>query len=333
MTHIKKTARLALCLLLMVAIFAGCAGQPAPSNDLTRVRVVLDWTPNTNHTGMYVALEKGWYAELGLYVELLQPPELGALALVGAGNAEIAVTFQEEMGPAIAAANPIPITAIATIIQHNTSGILSLAQSGIISPRDLEGRVFAGWGTDLVDETIRHIVEADGGNFDEVIVIFDAATDAISALQTRIDAIWIYYGWDGIAARLAGLDYNYIALADVDPVFDFYSPVLVANNTWLRENPDLARAFLEATARGYRFAVENPDEAADILLRHVPELGKELVRASQHFLAGQFIAGAPRWGQIDPQRWARFYDWMYERGLLARELGAEGFTNEFLLSP
>jgi len=279
---------------------------------------------------MYVALEKGWYAELGLDVELIQPPETGALALVGARHAEIAVTFQEEMGPAIAAANPIPITAIAAIIQHNTSGILSLAQAGIVTPRDLEGKVFAGWGTDLVDETIRHIVEADGGNFDEVEMIFDAATDAISALQTRIDAIWVYYGWDGIAARLAGLDYHYIGLAAFDPVLDLYSPILVANNAWLDEHPDLARAFMEATTRGYRFAIENPDEAGAILLRHAPELSEELVMASQQFLAGEFQAGAARWGEFDEQRWARFYDWMYERGLLARALGAEGFTNDFL---
>ena len=328
---LKKITTLTLCLLLTAALLSGCPQNPPSAEDhLTRVRVVLDWTPNTNHTGMYVALEKGWYAELGLDVELIQPPETGALALVGARHAEIAVTFQEEMGPAIAAANPIPITAIAAIIQHNTSGILSLAQAGIVTPRDLEGKVFAGWGTDLVDETIRHIVEADGGNFDEVEMIFDAATDAISALQTRIDAIWVYYGWDGIAARLAGLDYHYICLATFDPLLDLYSPVLVANNSWLDEHPDLARAFMEATTRGYRFAIENPEEAGAILLRHAPELSEELVMASQQFLAGEFQAGAARWGEFDGQRWARFYDWMYERGLLARALGAEGFTNDFL---
>jgi len=326
----KKTLPILLGLLLLATVLAGCDRQAQTNDELTPVLVILDWTPNTNHTGLYVALEKGWFAELGLAVELLQPPELGALPLVGAGNAEIAVTFQEQMGPAIAAVNPIPVTAIAAVVQHNTSGILSLAETGIESPRDLEGKVFASWGTDLVTETIRHIVEADGGRFEEVDMVIDLATDAISALQTRIDAIWVFYGWDAIAAGLAGIEYNYIDLGAFDPVLDFYAPILAANDAWLAEHPDLARAFLEATARGYAFAIENPLEAGEILLRHAPELNEELVLASQIFLAGQFQAGEARWGEFDEARWSRFYDWMYERDLLAEPLGSRGFTNDFL---
>ena len=319
-----------LSFAVMAGLFAGCGNAPATPGGPARVRVVLDWTPNTNHTGMFVALEKGWYAELGLDVELVQPPEMGALALVGAGNAEVAVNFQEEMGPALAAANPIPVTAIAAIIQHNTSGIMSLQHTDIRSPRDLQGRVFASWGTDLVDEVMRHIVEADGGNFDEVNVVIDWVTDPISALQTRIDAIWVYYGWSVVAAQLQGIEVDFIDLGRFDPVLDFYSPLLVASNAWIDAHPDQVRAFLEATERGYRFAIQYPEQAAQILLAHAPELSEELVMASQRFLAEHYIAGAARWGEFDPVRWGRFYDWMYQRGLLGRALGAQGFTNEFL---
>lgn len=308
----------------------GGNGSDGQSDVLLPIRVVLDWTPNTNHTGMFVALEMGWYADVGLDVEFLQPPEGGALAIVGAGGGEFAVSYQEGLGPALAAANPIPVTAVAALLQHNTSGIISLAQSGIYSPADLEGRVFASWGTPLVDETIRHIVTADGGDFYQVDIVVDLVTDAISALQTRIDAIWVFYGWDALAAGLAGLDYNFINLGQFDPVLDFYTPILVAGDAFLDSNPDAVRAFLEATARGYAFAIENPDAASDILLAHAPELSEDLVRASQRFLAGEYIAGAPRWGEIDPARWENFYTWMYERDLLGRGLGSEGFTNEFL---
>ena len=331
----KKIIALLVCVMLVAATFVGCGEQPAPTvtedgQELSRVRVILDWTPNTNHTGMYVALEKGWFAELGLDVEFEQPPEFGGVPLVGAGNAEIVVTFQEEMGPAIAAANPIPITAIAALVQHNTSGIMSLAETEIHRPRDLEGKVFASWGTDLVTEIMRHIIEADGGDFYELEIIVDFATDAISALQTRFDAIWVFYGWDAIAAQLAGIEYNYIDLGRVEPIFDFYSPILAANDTWLSEHPDQVRAFLEATARGYKFAIENPEEAAEILLRHAPELNRELVIASQKFLSGQYMANVARWGEFDRARWAQFYYWMYERGLLVQNIGELGFTNEFL---
>lgn len=322
---LKLICLLAACLML-VAAMAGCTQK-----DASVTRVVLDWTPNTNHTGMYVALEKGWYQEAGLTVEIMQPPEDGALALVGAGNAEFAVTFQESMAPAIANSNPLPITAVAALVQHNTSGILSLKEAGIVSPKDLCRKKFATWGTPLVDGTIRQIVEKDGGRFEEVEMIFDEATDAISALQTRrLDAIWVYWGWDGIAAKQAGLDYNYMSFIDSDPIFDFYSPILASNTGWLAENNETAKAFLAATAKGYEYAIENPNEAADILLKHAPELSEDLVKESQTYLAGQYKAEVARWGEIDAGRWERFYDWMYEKGLLESELGASGFTNDFI---
>ena len=322
----KKFIAVLMIALLMLGA-AGCSQKPAAPS---QVRVVLDWTPNTNHTGMYVALEKGWYGEEGLSVEIMQPPESSALALVAAGGAEVAVDFQESMGPAIAAANPLPVTAIAALVQHNTSGIVSLTETGITSAADLCGKSFAAWSTPMVTETIRYIVEQDGGKLEEVDIIYDEVTDAVSALQTGVDSIWVYYAWDGIATQVAGLDSSFLFLTDCDPVFDFYSPVLVAGNTWMEEHPDKVKAFLNATRKGYEFAIENPEEAAEILLKHAPELSEDLVLASQKWLAGQYKAEVARWGEIDPQRWSRFYDWMYERNLLERNLETEGFTNEFL---
>lgn len=324
----KKRYSQALLLLLCLALCLTAAGCAKKEESVTRV--VLDWTPNTNHTGLYVALEKGWYAEEGLTVEIMQPPAETALGLVGAGNAEVCVSHQEGLGPAIASPNPVPVTAIAALVQHNTSGILSLKETGIETPKDLCGKKFATWGTPLVDETIRQLVEGDGGDFEAVEMVFDEATDAISALQTRIDAIWIYYAWDGIAAQLAGVESSYLDFGQTDPVFDFYTPLLVGRDSWLESNPEDVKAFLRATTRGYEFAIENPDEAAQILLKHAPELSEDLVVESQRWLAGQYQAEASRWGEFDPSRWSGFYSWMYEKGLLERDLGAEGFTNEYL---
>ncbi|MCL2271154.1 MAG: ABC transporter substrate-binding protein, partial [Treponema sp.] len=117
----------ALAPVCVMAVLIGCSGKKADAN---LVRLVLDWTPNTNHTGLYVALEKGWFAEEGLSVQIIQPPEDGALALLGSGNVEFAIDFQETMGPAIAKArDALPIQAVAAIISHNTSGIMSLSAS------------------------------------------------------------------------------------------------------------------------------------------------------------------------------------------------------------
>ena len=318
-----------LCFLVGIAVllFIGCGKKP----DANHIRVVLDWTPNTNHTGLYAAVDKGWFAEEGLTVEIIQPPEDGALALLGSGSVQFGVDFQETVGPAIAKGrDALPIIAVAAIINHNTSGILSLTQSGITSPRDVEGKRFASWETPLVTALVKEIVENNGGNYDAVKMIPNFATDALSALQTDIDAIWVYYAWDGIAAKVHGVAVNFIDLGSLDSRFDFYTPVLAANTGWLDKNPDTARRFMRAVSRGYTFAMEHPFDAGEILLKYAPELDRNLVMQSQEFLATRYQGDALRWGEIDSGRWGGFYRWMFERGLLEKDIGASGFTNEYL---
>jgi len=322
-----KASRIVLALLAL--ILAGCRPGAKKVAEAEQVRIVLDWTPNTNHTGIYVALEKGWFAEEGLAVEVLLPPEDGALLLLASGKAEFAVDFQESLGPAIANSS-LPLTATAAIISHNTSGLMSLKAANIKSPRDLEGKRFASWETPLVTAVIQNIVEGDGGNFNEVKMISNMATDAFSALETDVDSIWIYYGWDGVAAEIRNIDFDYLDLGAINPELDFYTPVIVINNTWAAANPDTAKRFMKALSRGYTFAIENPAAAAEILLKYAPELDSELVKRSQAWLAARYQGDAPRWGEIDPTRWSAFYRWMYSHELLDRELDKEGFTNEYL---
>lgn len=295
-----------------------------------KITVALDWTPNTNHTGMYVALEKGYYKDLGLDVEIVQPPEGGALQLVAADKAQFAVSFQEEIGPAISSDNPLPVTAVASIIDHNVSGIISLKKTGIKSPKDLEGKRYASWDTPFEKAILSEIVEKDGGDFSKVKLIPNTVTDVVTALQTDIDAVWIYYGWDGVATELKGLETNYLSFRDINPVFDFYTPVLASSQKFLKENGDAAKKFLEATSKGYEFAIANPDEAAQILVKYAPEVDLELAKKSQAYLAKQYKAEKPKWGYIDETRWKNFYSWMFEKKLLEKDLQAEGFTNEYL---
>ncbi|MDR3161272.1 MAG: ABC transporter substrate-binding protein [Spirochaetaceae bacterium] len=311
--------------LLGAALLAGCRGREQGGG---QIRVVPEWTPNTNHTGLYTALEKGYFAEAGLEVEIRQPPEDGALVLLAAGDAEFAVSVQESLGPALA--QDLPVQAVAAIISHNTSGIMSLASGGIKRPRDLAGRRFASWETPLVTAVIRNIVEGDGGDFSQVRMIPNAATDAFSALETDVDAIWIYYAWDGIAAEIRNLEIGYLDFGKINPVFDFYTPILVTNRDYAADHPAEVKQFLAALSRGYGFAMEAPAEAAEILLKHAPELDRELVLRSQEYLAGQYQADAPRWGEIDGGRWDRFYGWMFEQGILERDIRGQGFTNEYL---
>ena len=317
---------LTVSMLLGLAACGGTAEEP--------ITVVLDWTPNTNHTGIYVALAKGYFEEAGLNVQVVQPPEDGAVTLVASGKAQFGVSFQDSLAPAFAGDSPMPVTAVAALIQHNTSGIVSRAGEGMDTPKGLEGKKYATWDLDVEKATIRDVMEADGGNFDLVELIPSTVTDEVSALQSgSVDAIWIFYGWAGIACEVAGLPIDYFEFADIDPVFDYYTPVLIGNNAWLEENPDTAKAFLTALGKGYTYATEHPAEAADILMEAAPELkaNSELVYASQEYLAAEYIADAARWGEFDGARWAAFFNWLNENDLLDGELDPNfGYTNEYL---
>lgn len=308
------------------------ADEGQENKEPEEITFVLDWTPNTNHTGLYVAQEKGYFEEAGLDVKIVQPPEDGAVVLVASGKAEFGVSFQDSLAPALAGDDALPVTAVASIIQHNTSGIISRKGEGMDRPKGMEGHSYATWNGGIELATLKHVIEADGGNFDNVELIPSTVTDEVSALRTNsVDSIWIFYAWAGVKTELEGLETDYFAFSDIDPVFDYYTPVIISGNKFLEENPDTAKAFLSAVSKGYEFAIENPEEAADILVNAAPELDKELVLASQQYLADQYQAEAKYWGYMDPERWNGFYNWVNENGLTESEVPLDtGFTNEYL---
>ncbi len=329
-TFMKKIIGLLLSVSIVVMLFA-CGGPSAPTETIT---FVLDWTPNTNHTGVYVALEKGYFAEEGLNVQIVQPPEDGSTVLVAAGKAQFAVTAQDTIAPALAGDSPMPITAVAAILQHNTSGILSRKGEGMDSPKGMEEKCYATWDAPVEKATVSHVMKIDGGDFSKVKLIPSTVTDEVSALKSgSVDAIWVFYGWAGIACEIAGLSTDYFGFADIDPVLDFYTPIIVANNDWLSNNADTARAFLTALSRGYEYAVDNPKEAADILMQYAPELksNADFIYRSQEYLSKEYIADGSQWGLIDPSRWTGYFHWLNENGLVDSHLKEDtGFTNDFL---
>ncbi len=334
----NNTKRLLVLLLALALVFVctacqsgGQSTQGENGQNLTHVRFVLEWTPNTNHTGVYVAQALGYYEEQGLEVEILTPPDGGAAALVAAGSAEFGVAVQENIGTFLAADEPMPITAIASIIDHNTSGLISLKEKGIDDFSKLEGKNYATWNGATELAIIKQVMADAGSDFDKLVCVPAPSEDAVSMIQmSDIDVAWVYEAWDVQAAELAGVDYNFIRFSDISPVLDYYTPVIIGNNQVLEENPELAKAFMAATAKGYEYCIQNPKEAADILVQAVPELTPELVEKSMEFLANEYKAEKEHWGTIDEARWTAFFDWMYEQGLIDKQLGSQGFTNEFL---
>lgn len=325
----------AVVALLTLLLISGCSNdnsskeKDSGKKKLKKVTVVLDWTPNTNHTGLYVAKEKGYFAEEGLDVEIIMPGEAGADPIVASGKAEFGVSAQEAV--TLARAEGIPLVSIAAVIQHNTSGFASPVEKNIQSPKDFEEKKYGGWGSPIEESVISTLMDQEKASSDKVSIINIGSADFFTAIKRDIDFAWIYYGWTGIEAELRGDDLNMIYLTDYSEKLDFYTPVLTTNEKMINEHPEIVRSFMNGVTKGYEFSINHHQEAADILIEAVPDLDEELVRKSQEWLSDKYQDDASQWGEQKLEVWKNYASWMYENGHLEEELDAKAaFTNEFL---
>jgi len=325
----RKLLVVLLSLFLVACSNNGDNRGSEKNKDLEKVKIVLDWTPNTNHTGIYVAKAKGYFEEEGLDVEIMLPGEAGADQLVAAKQAEFGVSYQE--GITEARVQGVPIVSIAAIIQHNTSGFASPVEKNITTPKDFEGKTYGGWGAPLEKAVLDSLMQEVGADVEKVNILNIGDADFFTAVKRDIDFAWIYYGWTGIEAELRGEPINIVYLTDYSEKLDYYTPVLSTSEKMIEEKPETVRKFVAAVSKGYEFSIENPEEAAEILLEAVPELDAGLVKESQKWLSTKYQDDAPRWGEQKLEVWENYANWMYEHGLLETKLEAEkAFTNEFL---
>lgn len=324
--------------ILMVFGLVSCQGNDG-KNDQTKsenkkITIVLDWTPNTNHTGLYVAKDKGFFEEEGLDVEITQPPEGSTTQLIGNGGGEFGISFQDFLAKNYVSNSPLPVTAVMAILQHNTSGIISLKEDNITRPKDLTGKRYSTWNDPIELEMLKYIVNKDGGDYESVTLV-PYAENVIAQLKddskNGSDCAWVYYAWDGVAFKVNGFDTNFIKFTDYADELDCYTPVIIANDDYLANNSEEAKKVLSAIKKGYEYAIDHEEEACQILLDNAPELDENLVRESQHYINTQYIADAEKFGVINSERWNKFYDWLYDSGVIDKKIEKDmGFTNEYL---
>jgi ABC-type nitrate/sulfonate/bicarbonate transport system substrate-binding protein len=324
-------------LAVMLLLAAGCgnkeesggSGASEGTKALGKVTLVLDWTPNTNHTGLYVAQEQGLWEKLGLEVEIIQPPEAGASTLVASGTADFGISAQESM--ILAREQGLPLVSIAPIIQHNTSGFASTLDKNIKEPKDFEGKSYGGWGSPAESAVIESIMKVQNADVGKVEFVNAGSADFFTAMKKGIDFEWIFYGWTGIEAELRNDPVNMVYLTDYSKQLDYYTPLILTNENMIKNKPELVRAFLAGATEGYEYAIANPEAAADILLKAVPELDPALVKASQTWLSPKYKDDAARWGEQKKEVWSGYGDWLTSNGLLKAGLQYdEMFTTEFL---
>jgi ABC-type nitrate/sulfonate/bicarbonate transport system substrate-binding protein len=326
----KRILSLGLIGLFSIGL-AACETAPAPAAS-TPVTLMLDWVPNVNHTGLFVAQANGYFREAGLDVEIIQPGEVYAEQAVLTGAADFGVSFQEQVTLA-RAQDGVPLVSIAAILQHNTSGFAARAGEGRTSPPAWTGARYGSFGSPFEAPTLRSLMECAGGDFARLQIVETGFSDPLALLsEKQIDLAWIFYGTQGIAAAEQGVPLDVVMMEDYfDCIPDYYTPILITSEQTLTERPEVVRAFLAAISRGYAFAIEKPDEAAAVLHAAAPESDLRILQISQRWLAPYYQAEAPRWGEQQLSVWKGYAEWLLTQGLLPQPLDAEAaFTNAFL---
>jgi ABC-type nitrate/sulfonate/bicarbonate transport system substrate-binding protein len=250
MKHFGLMERLTAVLMAVIipTAFAGCNSKEQPKVEpLRKVTFVLDWTPNTNHTGIYAAQNQGFFKEQGLDVEIIQPTEGTSDSIVASGTAQFGISYQE--GVTLARAEGVPLVSLAAVIQHNTSGFASLKDKNILSPKDFEGKIYGGWGSPIEEATIKYLMDKAGADYSKVKIISTGDADFFQASSSgQIDFAWIFEGWAGIEAKQKGMELNYIDLGKEAPVFDYYTPVIITNEETLKNVISIQLNYLKALA-------------------------------------------------------------------------------------
>jgi NitT/TauT family transport system substrate-binding protein len=316
---------------------SGPSATPKPAT--ATVRLALDWTPNTNHIGFYVAQQDGGYTDQAIDLKILPYASTSPEILVSSGAAECGISTQE--GATFAIAAGAKERSVMAILAHTATAIAVRDDGSIKTPTDLDGKLYAGFGLPQEVPELQAVIKADGGLGKFKVATLDTA--AYEALYSgKADFTIIFSAWEGIEAQERDVKLKTFGFTDYG-VPDSYAVVLVCNDDWLAAHGDVARRFLAATAAGYEQAASHPDKAAAKLIAANPgvfDANTALPLNSARYLAEHGLYGTPtRVGPQTAEQWRTFSGFLFDTGLLAGPGGkplparpdfGTYFTNDYL---
>ena len=307
------------CLLLTGACLA--------DESLRELDVVLDWYPNALHAFMYVAIEKGYYAEEGLQVNIRFPSNANdAISLVAAGRADVGLYYQQDVIQA-RANQGVPVKSIAAVVQAPLNIVLSLAEKDITSPSDLVGKTIGYAGTELSEALIRSIMEDVGADYSDVTMI-DVGFDLMSSMTTgNVDAtIGCLVNHEVPQMEEEGFSVNWFDLDDYG-VPTYYEGVFLANDKMIEAEPEVLAAFLRASAKGFADMKADPEEALSILLANQSAenfpLSETVERKSMQVLLPLMETDDAAFLSQSDACWQENIDWMRAQGLIDGEVSVD----------
>jgi NitT/TauT family transport system substrate-binding protein len=283
---------------------------------MSEFELALDWTPNTNHLGVYVARAEGYYEDAGLDVTVRSPADDGyettPAKRVATGESTVAIAPSESAISYNTHPEYPSLRSVAAVCQRDTSAIVALGDSDVDRPAALDGRTYASYDARFEDDIVRQLVRNDGGEGDIDIVTPPKLGIPNTLLDGDADATWVFMPWEGLLAERDGVSLTPFYLDEYDVPYG-YTPTMLARPETLEDDAADLAAFLEATARGYEDAAADPEAAAAALQESAegPNLDdREFLEESARRLADTFLTDDGRWGVMEHERWAAFVDWL-----------------------
>ncbi len=337
-----KKKVLAMFLVCIMVLMAACSAHneqqteqqseqqaTAQSNeDLEEFDIVLDWYPNAIHSFIYVAMEKGYYEEEGLHVNVRFPANTNdALSLTAAGRADMGIYYLHDTIMTVANEN-IPVKSVGALVQSPLNIILSLKEKNISSPKDLIGKKVGQSGSAISEGMIKSNMEYVGATENANVELIDVGFDLMSSMTTgKVDAtIGCMVNHEVPQMEAEGFEIQYYYPNEYG-VPNYYELVLLAGNDTLQNNKQKIQKFLRASIKGFEYTKEHKEEALQILLDNQNEenfpLKKEVEQKSMDMLLTVMETENTPFLSQNADVWQNNIDWLKKEGLIQNSIMPE----------
>lgn len=303
------------------------------------VKVALDWSPNTIHAGLLLAYHKGYFRDAGLDVSFISPEEddyaLTPARRLSRQQVDFAIAPSESAISYNTSRRPVPLTSVASILQRDTSAIVTLKSSGLTRPAQLDGKVYASYNARFEDGIVRKMVQYDGGRgeFTSVAISRLGIWDMLK--KGEADATWVFMPWEGVEGRMEGIELNVFRMEEYGIPYG-YTPLILAHTSLIHRRKQTYRRFMDITGKAYKEAGSAPEETAAFLCEHVAHHNFQnpaFIEASLRVLQPALLTDSGEWGKMNAKVWGQFINWLADQKILKPQRPVEGkymFTNELL---
>ncbi|WP_397447126.1 ABC transporter substrate-binding protein [Polaribacter sp. R77954] len=300
---------------------------------MTILKLALDWTPNTNHIGFFIAKELGFYSDVDIELEILNPKEDNYAMTPGKklelDLADFAIAPFETVISLNNKTNKVNAVAIYAILQEDLSAIASLKSANITSPKNLDGKIYASYKARYEDHIVKEMIKNDGGtgniliNYPEKLGIWN------TLLEGKADATWIFDNWEGVEAATKGIELHQFSMKDFNVPY-CYSPIILAKQEHVEQYKDVYSNFVKATQQGFLYVKNNIEASKEILAKYVTEYDLKNIDLEKSLqMSAPYFGDASKCGQMKKERVTNFLKWLVDNDLESKKILSQYlFTNE-----